>query len=56
MTNLDLKDPSVRRLLKRIAHENRSDPFAVRRAISRINHGIIDLSDLSSKKQLPSFT
>ena len=56
MTKLDLNDPGVRRLLKRIAHENRSDPFAVRRAISRLNTGIIELSDLSSKKQLPSLT
>ena len=54
MKTINLNDPAVRRVLKRIASENRSDPFAVPRAISRFTHGIVDISELASKKQLPS--
>ncbi len=56
MKHLDLGDPAVRRILKRIAHENRSDPFAVRRAISRFEHEIMDILEISAKNQLPSLT
>ncbi len=47
--NIDLRNPEVQRVLKRIKTQNRSDPFAVKRVVTHLLCGVLRLEDLKPK-------